>query len=109
MKDREPAVYDTRYIGFVRLGDNRELKLFEVLDACPKRERQAKMDDRERFSEALALFYQKDYYIARNAFSDILKRNPTDEIARWYLFESERLLDKGAAAGEHAGALYADN
>ncbi len=110
VKDREPAAYDTRYIGFVRLsGSGRELKLFEVLDACPKRERQAKLDDRDRFSEALALFYQKDYYIARNAFSDILKRNPTDEMARWYLFESERLLDKGAAAGEHAGALYADN
>ena len=110
VKDREPDVYDTRYIGFVRLsGSGRELKLFEVLDACPKRERQAKLDDRDRFSEALALFYQKDYYIARNAFSDILKRNPTDEIARWYLFESERLLDEGAAAGEHAGALYADN
>ena len=45
--------------------------------------------------EALKLFYQSDYYMARNAFSELLKTNSTDELVRWYLFESERLLNQG--------------
>lgn len=106
--DREGGDYDLRYVGFTVLENGRELRFYEILDACSKRERQARLEDRERFGEALEHLYKKDYYIARNAFSDILKRNPGDEIARWYLFECERLLDKTGDPSERAGALRAD-
>ena len=79
-----------------------------MLDACPKAERQAKLDDLETFEKGLELFYKRDYYIARNTFSDILKRNPQDEIVRWYLFESERLLDLSPGPNDAVGALHLD-
>lgn len=110
VKDRENFPADYRYIGYVSLPTNgRQLKLYEVLDACTDSERQAKMEDRERFEEALQLLYRRDFYVARNRFSEILKRLPQDEVVRWYLFESERLLDLGAKAAEgEVGALHWD-
>ncbi|MBR5420236.1 MAG: hypothetical protein IK115_03700 [Lachnospiraceae bacterium] len=104
--EREGGDYDLRYIGYTVINSTgRELHFYEMLDACPKRERQARLADRERFNEALNLLYRRDFYIARNAFSDILKRNPGDEIARWYVFECERLLDSAPGPEEKVGAL----
>ncbi|MCR5251327.1 MAG: hypothetical protein K6E50_12035 [Lachnospiraceae bacterium] len=109
VKEREGRNFDLRFIGYVELsGTERQLKLYEVLDACPKAERQAKLECLETFGKGLELFYRRDYYIARNTFSDILKRNPQDEIVRWYLFESERLLDLSPGPNDSVGALHAD-
>ncbi|MCR5503816.1 MAG: hypothetical protein K6F53_12495 [Lachnospiraceae bacterium] len=93
IRDREEVTPDLRCIGFIRLESGRKLRLYEVLDACSQRDRQAKMADMEHFTNAMDCFYRQDYYLARTRFSDILKRNPEDEVVRWYLFESERLLD----------------
>jgi len=85
-----------RYIGYVIIGDdNIKVKLYEVLDACSARERQLKLSFRDRFEETLELFYNRDFYLARNSFTEILKECPEDEITRWYLFESDRLLNEG--------------
>ena len=107
VRDREDFHADFRYIGFMRLSSGRELKLYEILDALPQRERLAKLTDAAAFDEAMGYFYKHDYYLARTRFSEVLKRIPEDEIVRWYLFESERLLD--AAPGENRdGALRPD-
>ena len=64
-----------------------------VLDALDVREREKKRAVCERFAQALELFYQHDFYLARSAFSYILKELPTDEIAKWYLFTCETYLN----------------
>jgi hypothetical protein len=46
----------------------------------------------------LGLFYSNDFYLARNSFSEVLKENPDDKIARWYLFNCEHNLNN---AGEN--------
>lgn len=109
IREREIGSFDYRYIGFVYIKDaGRKIKLFEVLDGCPKKERELKLLSRGKFEDAIKLFYQSDYYMARNMFSELLKSNATDEIVRWYLFESERLLDSPPENEESAGALHAD-
>lgn len=109
VREREKFRADYRYIGFVVVGEEKtKIELYEVLDSCHKRERQAKLADLEHFDEALKLFYRHDFYIARNRFSDILKRFPEDEVARWYLFESERLLDVNVNTEALTGALHFD-
>ena len=39
-------------------------------------------------------FYEKDFYISRTLFSDILKETPDDDLVKWYVFESDRYLNE---------------
>lgn len=106
VKERE-ELGENRYIGFIRLKEEdsyTDEALYEVLDACPMRERQMKIINKEKFESALQIFYQKDFYTARNRFSEVLKECPEDEITRWYLFESERYLNE-ERPNEDFGAL----
>lgn len=87
-----------RYIGFAEKG-RYSFKLYEVLDAYPAKERQIRLDTKQKFQEALNLFYQDDFYLARNLFTEVLKENPTDEVAKRYVFLCEKCLDSGTAGG----------
>jgi hypothetical protein len=85
-----------RYIGFVERG-RYSFKLYEILDAYPAKERQNRLETKAKFQEALNLFYRDDFYLARSLFTEVLKENPTDEVAKWYLFICEKYLDQGSA------------
>ena len=93
---RREEIGEARYIGYFLVDGNEDMKicLYEVLDVCPMRERQVKIVNKERFESAIETFYAKDFYTARNRFSDILKECPEDEMARWYLFESQKYLSE---------------
>lgn len=95
VKDQENPE-PVRFIGYIKVNDSDErIELYEVLDACPARERQLKLSLKDKFEETLDLFYNKDFYLARNSFTEILKDCPEDEMTRWYLFESEKYLNEG--------------
>lgn len=101
VKARESYDGELRCIGYVQMaGSGQQLKLYEALDVYDARERAGKLELREKFEQALQLFYQHDFYLARSAFSDVLKELPTDEIAKWYLFTCEAYLNR-----EHADDL----
>ncbi len=53
------------------------------------------------------MFYEKDFYFARNMFTDILREVPTDAVTKWYLFECERLLNEQASP-DFVGELHVD-
>ena len=94
----------SRYIGFVKDGDF-VFKIYEILDAYTAKERLRKIDLQLRFQKALNLFYQSDFYLARNTFSEVLKECPTDEVAKWYLFLCESYLN-GNEKGKLTFALF---
>lgn len=95
VKEREQINEGTRFIGMAALGVNGErVRLYEVLDALPGRVRAERMSTLERYNEALNLFYEKDFYIARTKFSDLLKETPSDPLIRWYVFEADRYLNE---------------
>lgn len=96
----------SRYIGFVERGRH-TFKLYEILDAYPAKERQSRLDTRTKFQDALNLFYQDDFYLARSMFTEVLKENPTDEVTRWYVFICERCLEDGSGSIASYG-LFAD-
>jgi hypothetical protein len=83
----------TRYMGYIVPSTGRRIDLYEVIDAESARLRQIKLTTREKFEETVQLFYSREYYLARNRFSEILKECPEDELAKWYLFESETYLN----------------
>lgn len=90
--------YLTRYIGFVSGGEMAgSIKLYECLDAYTEDKRKIMKESDVLFQKALKLFYSDDFYLARNAFNDVLKMNQEDEIARWYLFHCEYHLNRPEA------------
>ncbi len=106
--EREGLMGDYRYIGFIipdETHPERKLKLYEALDAELPAVRSRRVRQKERFNDALELFYKKDFYIARGAFSEILRESPDDELTKWYLFECEKHLD-GVAGQDFTGALH---
>lgn len=85
--------FSGRYIGFVSGREQGSAyKLYELLDAYPELERSLRQSYDSRFQEALNLFYHKDFYLARNVFSNLLRVCPEDSVARWYLFACERFF-----------------
>ena len=99
---------ELRYIGFILPNEENpeeRINLYEALDAESVAVHTKRIATKERFEEALELFYKQDYYIARNTFTEILRESPDDEISKWYLFECERYLNE-AAPENFIGALH---
>lgn len=96
VKNRENLQSGTlRYIGYILIpGISEQIRLYEVLDAYPHYERRLKQATDIKFQKAIELFYQHDFYLARSTFSDVLKDNPDDHIAKWYLFTCEKYLNE---------------
>lgn len=94
VKKRENYEGALRCIGYIQMeSSGKKINMYEVLDAYDVRERDCRLAVCDRFAQALELFYQHDFYLARSAFSDILKELPTDEISKWYLFTCETYLN----------------
>ncbi len=99
--------FSSRYIGFIEQ-DGKGFKLYEVLDAYPEKERRIRMKTNDKLQQALSLFYKNDYYLARNAFSEVLRECPTDGLAKWYIFRCEDYLNNQNEV-DPSFALFADD
>ncbi|MBO4457626.1 MAG: hypothetical protein J5802_07895 [Butyrivibrio sp.] len=100
VQDRDKYDGNLRFIGYGGVvGNNNEIALYEVLDADDEKQRAEKLATLDRFNKALKLYLDKDFYLARNMFSEILRETPSDKLVRWYVFESEKYLNEGTAEG----------
>ncbi|MBP5608539.1 MAG: hypothetical protein J6X66_09785, partial [Lachnospiraceae bacterium] len=100
---------ETRYIGFIipdQEDPGRKIKLYEILEAEIPSVRSIRSSQKPRFEEALRLFFEKDFYIARSRFSEVLRVSPDDEISKWYLFECERYLNDENVSNTFVGNLH---
>ena len=100
IKNRENLNAAVRFMGYVRDGSG-DVKLYEVLDAYAANTRNARIVSLPRYNDALNSFYEKDFYIARTKFSDILKESPEDSLVRWYVFEADRYLNENVEGDQH--------
>ncbi len=95
IRKRENITGPLRFIGYFGIGPNgNPIKFYEVLDAYPAAVRAQRISILDKYNEALDLYYQKDFYIARTKFSEILKEDPEDTLIKWYVFESDRYLNE---------------
>ena len=102
----EEGLGDLRHIGFVcPANDDTRIEIYEVLDALDTKLHTAKLRTAKAFKEALELYYTQDFYLARNTFTEILREVPQDEVAKWYLFDCERMLNE-TVEEEFTGALH---
>lgn len=85
-----------RYIGYVASPDQKYVfRLYEIMDACPQSQKLGRIKNRQRFGQALELFYNNDLYLARSAFAEVLKECPDDGITEWYIFACDELFNEG--------------
>ncbi|MBR5578959.1 MAG: hypothetical protein IKW28_08200 [Lachnospiraceae bacterium] len=105
VKNREGIHTGVRYIGYILFEGEEKVNLYEVLDACSEEERKKKIALDAKFQKALELFYQYDFYLARSTFSEIIKENPEDQIAKWYLFTCQKYLNQ-SYSGEISFELW---
>jgi hypothetical protein len=92
---REKITGTTRFIGYMGEKKNgQKIKLYEVLDSCPVAIRKQKIATMKKFRDALNQYYEKDFYLSRTSFSEILKDTPNDQLVKWYVFESDRYLNE---------------
>ncbi|MBQ7708246.1 MAG: hypothetical protein IJT72_10785 [Lachnospiraceae bacterium] len=101
----ESGYGEVRFLGFVRTEGNKRFDLYEIIGAQGSRLSSAKKKTKDAFEAAVQMFYDKDFYLARNAFTDILRETPFDGLAKWYLFECETQLN-GDAEGAFTGELH---
>ena len=102
VKEREKITSPLRFIGYAGEDKNGEMiELYEVLDCLSAVERRQKISTLNRYEEALRLFYEKDFYIARTKFSEILKDTPEDTLIKFYIFESDRYLNENVEGQQH--------
>ncbi len=100
--ERENITGALRFIGNAGIdSQGNVVKLYEVLDAYPSRIRNERVSTLPRYEEALSLFYEKDFYIARTKFSEILKDNPEDTLIKWYVFESDKYLNESVEGDDY--------
>ncbi len=101
VKNRENLESPVRYLGYLLISDvNERIRLYEVLDACPLREGKLKAQTDPKFQKGIELFYQHDFYLARNTFNEVLRENPEDSMATWYLFTCEKYLNEIHVKGD---------
>lgn len=101
VKNREYIDGPIRYLGYLLITDNKErIRVYEVLDACTLREGKQKAISDQKFQKGLSLFYQHDFYLARSTFNEVLRENPEDSMAKWYLFTCEKYLNETHRSGD---------
>ncbi len=102
VKRRENINLPLRFVGYAgKDTDGNMVQLYEVLDVYSAKKRAERISTLDRYNEALRLFYEKDFYIARTKFSDILKETPDDDLVKWYVFESDRYLNENVEGDTH--------
>lgn len=101
VKNREYIDGPIRYIGYLLIENSQErIRVYEVLDACALREGKQKAMSDPKFQKGLSLFYQHDFYLARSTFNEVLRENPEDSMAKWYLFTCEKYLNETHRSGD---------
>lgn len=101
VRNRENLEGPLRYLGYLLISATSErIRVYEVLDACPLREGKRKAQTDPKFQKGIELFYQHDFYLARNTFNEVLRENPEDSMATWYLFTCEKYLNEIQVKGD---------
>lgn len=90
----------SRYIGSSTPLEGYTFRFYEVLEVCPKEEREQKAETADMMAEALGLYENNRFQEAGSLFLKIVKNCPTDMVAKRYLFACEERLQPGEAAAE---------
>lgn len=82
----EPMKYALRFIAQVQVrGRDQNVGVFEVFEADPPAQKQAKLETKPIFEAALIHYYQGAIENAKSLLNQCLQKNPSDGVAQIYL------------------------
>lgn len=97
-KLEHPEQFHTRYLGQVLVkGKNEPIGVYECFDGDEPRAVEWKQKALADFEQGLALYYQRAFHDAAEAFNRALKKNPDDLPSRLFLYKSVDLIEEGVA------------
>jgi len=97
---RDAARHDTRFIDRVMVkGKRQPQSVYEVFDADPPEQRDAKRATKALFGEALAYYHFKEASRALELLSECLRMAPGDTVALAYRDRCKRFLETGYHEG----------
>lgn len=86
----------SRYLGKIRMkGITKEIEIFEILDPESDHFAKYKIETAQALKKGLSLFCDKKFKEACQQFDIVLKKNPDDKVARFYLERAEIHMTKG--------------
>ena len=93
-----PEDYRIRFLDKVQVkGKTEALDLYEVYDSDSTEQRELKQTTQDEYSEALGLYYERDFAGAQAKLFGVLKRNPKDKVAWHHLVQATNALEKGVS------------
>ena len=95
-----------RYIGYILPESMEKIALYEVLDADEDEQFRAKKESMTLFEEAIRKYENGEIYEAQGDFAKVLRSNPYDSVARWYVFDCGRLLKKDTGSERMIGTAF---
>jgi two-component system sensor histidine kinase ChiS len=88
-----PEQYRTRFLGQAQLkGKLEHIEIFEVYEGDREPVKSLKLELKTAFDAGLRQYSNKDFVEAARAFHQVLKKNPNDMPARFFLERSAQLL-----------------
>ncbi|MDL2232097.1 HAMP domain-containing protein [Ruminococcaceae bacterium OttesenSCG-928-L11] len=84
----------SRFIGYVDAQDGTLVGLYDFFDSCPPALIRLLNDTRGAFDKAMQLYQDERYYEAKNLFTVVLRENQYDNVARHYIFQCERKMQR---------------
>ncbi|MDH3281029.1 MAG: response regulator [Gammaproteobacteria bacterium] len=93
-----PDSYCIRFLDKVQVkGKTESLDLYEVYDGDSAEQRELKQATQAEYSEALGLYYQRDFAGAQAKLFGVLQRNPQDKVAWHHLVQATNALEQGVS------------
>lgn len=89
------GAFHYRYIGFLQQEDMTRIELYDFYEQAPVEIKEMKQRNKALFEKALTTFYKEEFYEARNLFARVIRDDPKDEVARWYIFRCDFIEKAG--------------
>ncbi len=84
------SMYANRYVGRLQ-SDGVDVGLYDIYDDRPADQIHQMKQTQKIFDKAMELYEQKYYYEAKNLLAMVLRENPQDMVAKYYIFRCEEL------------------
>lgn len=96
MKIKNKDRYHLRCIDLVKVkGKNEAVKIFEVLNGEPKKQRKLKIDTLSKFNACIDLYKKGDFDESLVGFQELEKKNQHDKVIQIYIQRCTRYLNLG--------------
>ncbi len=99
-KIENPRQFNFRYLGLVQVkGRISPMRIYEFFDGETEVLIDLRLKTQEAFESGITYYYQQQFAAAAEAFTHVLRTNPTDTTAQHYLHTATQLIVEGLPEG----------